>query len=286
MQNFMEGLSHTKTPAFSEKRLLAIRTESVDVGAIFSNFNESVKSSLGSIVDFVVQLSAFDGNNKTANAVARLISKTHTKVEHMNFIVMGETAVPCPDGFKDDFSGYIVALGNERDNIITQSFSILEEFNTYLASFMGNKDSKISLKDDNKKYQAMKQTREIQVKKFHSYFTSGVNQRQYLNKMFEGKSDIIPTAKMSVELWKYVKEIDPRDVQTKCQMIAARLQTILDKEGGNKDAVSKQALLNLAEGSYEVARQVEHLGLYLARCEIASVTIGNILERLDTLIKN
>ena len=285
MRNFSEGLSYTKTPAFSEKRLLELRQETFDVLGILSNFNESIKSSVLGIGDFLIQLSTFDGNNKTASAVGKLISKTQNKVENMNFIVMGETAVPCPDGFKDDFSGYILALSNERDAIISQAFSALEDFNTYLASFTGNKDSKISLKDDGKKYKAMKQARETQVKKFHSYFTSGVNQRQYLNKMFEAKSVIIPTAKMSVDLWKYVKEIEPRDVQAKCQVISTRLQNILDKEGGNKSDVSKQTLLNLAEGSYEIARQVEHLALYLARCEIASVTTGNILERLDNLIK-
>lgn len=286
MRNFLDGLETKLSNEFKENRLLLLRSESFDSVALMVNFKESLKTSFTDMLGFLVSLLSFDGNNKTADSVARLISSTEKKIIHMNFFLYGETAVPCPDGFKENFSGYVTSLNEERDIIIKQALDSLEEFNTYLASFIGNKDSKISLKDDKEKYLKLKKCREAQTLKFESYFTSGVNQRQYLNKMFATKVDIVDTAKEAVNLWRHVKVLHPRDIEAKCKIISQRIQQVIDiSNGKNNSAVSKQALLNIVDGSYEVARQVEHLGLFMARSETASVTVGNIFEVINKILK-
>lgn len=285
MRNLLNEIEPSKDSVFIERRLCELRSESINVEDFFVAVKKTIESSISNFTDYIKFLNTVDGTNKTAEATVRLIDKIEKKIEGMNFIVMGEVAVPCPDGFKSDFSGYVLSLSNERANIIDSTFKALEDFNVFLAMFLSEKDSKISLKDDGKKYAAMKQLRENQVKNFQSYFTSGVNQRQYLNKMFESKSDIVPISKITVDTWKNVREIDPKNIKEKCDVISARLQSVLNNSS-NSSKVSKQAILNLSEGSYEVGRQVEHLALYMARCEIASVTVANIFERLDGLLKH
>lgn len=286
MLNMMQGLDNTLTLNQMENRLLILRSEGFNFSSSFSNFAATLKSSMSNFTEFFLYIGTFDGNNKTAEAVAKLLSKTESRIERMNYVVLGDTALPCPDGFKDNFTGYVAALNEERVALISQVLGTVEEFNTYLASFIGDKNSKIALKDDHKKFQALKVAREAQVKKFQSFFTSGVNQRQYLNKMFANKSDLLTAGHTAVDLWRNVRAINPKDLEGRCQMISQRLQMVLDMKDSSAQAdVSKQALLNLAEGSYEVARQVEHLAHYMTRCEIASVTTGNILERLDNILK-
>lgn len=285
MINKLEGLDATSSPHFIENRLLMLRQESFDLGAMFVNFNKSVAGSVGNMTQFLTFLLTFDGNNKTAEAVDRLIAGTERKVNGMNYMMLTDTTLPCPDGFDKDFGGYISTLASERQLLIANAMTSISDFNTYLASFIGDKNSKISLMDDHKKYQSLKVIREAQVKKFDSYFHNGVNQRQTLGRMYSGKTDIVNSAKESVSLWKAVRVINPKDIEAQCQVISKRLQQVLDLGGAKgNSAVSKQALVNLAEGSYEVARQVEHLGLFMVRSEIASVTTGNVLERLNKIL--
>lgn len=285
MINKLEGLDAISNPRFIENRLLMLRQESFDLGSMFANFNKSVSGSIGNMTHFLTFLLTFDGNNKTAEATERLIGATEQKVNRMNYVMLADTALPCPDGFDKDFGGYISTLASERQLLITNAMASLSDFNTYLASFIGDKDSKISLMDNHKKYQTLKVTRETQVKKFESYFHNGVNQRQTLGRMYSGKTDILNSSKESVNLWKAVRVINPKDIEAQCQVISQRLQQVLDLSGGKGNtAVSKQALMNLAEGSYEVARQVENLGLFMVRSETASVTTGNVLERLNKIL--
>jgi hypothetical protein len=64
------------------------------------------------------------------------------------------------------------------------------------------------------------------------------------------------------------------------------MERVINMMSKNGDVqVSKQALLNLSEGGYEVARQIEHLAKYIARSEMTMVIAGNQIDRLVSLIK-
>ena len=286
MLKMLDDLEHRTEPHFVENKLQILRLESFDVGSTLKSFSSVLNDGFTNLIFFVKNLTVVDGNNKTAERIAGQISSMEKKLASMKFVSQANMLLPCPDGFKGDFQGYVASLEATRVSLVTTAFTSLEEFNTYLAAFLGDKNSKISLKDDGRKYKALKDQREAEKKLFESYFTSGVNQRQTMEKMFATKAEIIPTAKMSVTNWKALKQINLNDVKWRCDSISAKLQVVMDMASNKKDSdVSKQALLNLAEGSYEIARQVEHLALFMARCEIASVTTGNIFERLDKVLK-
>ena len=68
--------------------------------------------------------------------------------------------------------------------------------------------------------------------------------------------------------------------------MAERMNLIIEHYYNSSDQeVSKQTLLNLSEGAHEVACQIEHLALFVARTEIAAVTSGNIVHRLKEAAK-
>lgn len=285
-KNFLEGMDlHTK-PHMMEQRLLYLRTEGFSPRDFFQNFTKSLQESSNFVLAILVPLLAKDGSNKTSDAVESLIKKTSSKLEHFNFLAHEDTLLPCPDGFKGEFFTYVETLNNHNAIVLSQALGALTDFNTYLASFIGDKASKIALKDNKRHYEELKKLREQQTKELESFFTSGTNQRQTLGKMFDNKTQIIESAKVAVNGWNFIKKTDPRDIQAQCQMIVKRLNLVIDEcQSGKNTDVSKQAVVNLADGSYELGRQVEHLALYMARNEIASVTSGNILERLNTILR-
>lgn len=285
MLNMMEGLKFKAETRMMEQRLYYLRTEAFSPKDFFQSFLKSIDESKEYFIEIIFPILIRDGNNKNDSAVQNLINKSGSKIERMNFLAHQDTLVPCPDGFKGEFFDYTQMLKEHNVVVVTQALKALEDFNTYLASFVGDKNSKLALKDNKNYYESLKKVREDQVKQIETFFTSGTNQRQSIEKMFDNKIQILESAKTAVSSWKEMKKIDPRDIQARCKMIVERLNIVIKDCQSAKDMeVSKQAIVNLADGAYELGRQVEHLGLYIVRNEIASVTSGNILERLNTIL--
>ena len=288
MKNFVEGLTAPQSVSVIEANLLMLRQESIatDLFSRFFNTFEGIKNAVTKTLNGILIDSNIDKLNRSLKTIRSDFRSNVAIIDSINYVVLSTLPVPCPDGFDKDFLGYVLALEQERENLVKTALASVSEFNTYLASFIGNKNSKISLQDNGRHYSALAKQREKQVNLFFSFFTKGVNQRQTLAKMFKNKEDIKNAISQAILTFETTSKINLQGLNQETKVMVERMNLIIDHYYNSSDLeVSKQTLLNLSEGAHEVACQIEHLALFVARTEIAAVTSGNIVHRLKETSK-
>ena len=287
MNAFTQNLLVPSSNRQIELSHLALRQEGV-MSDFVSHFNNTIQGVFTGITNSLSGLinDSYDATNRTVSKSQATLADYEKKEHKLNFVLHADTLMPVPDGFKANWFEYVTAVEGNRELVIKPALAALEEFNTYLASFLGDKNSKISLQDKGREYKQLQKIREDQEKNFQSFFNSGSQQRAKLSDIFEVKAQIGQAAQVAIKNWKVTGQIGLRDIHERCNEIARKMERVIAMMQKTDDvAVSKQALLNLSEGGYEVARQIEHLALYVARAEIAMVVSGNQIDRLVSLIK-
>ena len=283
VQDMLAPTSHNAI----ETNLLMLRQEGV-MSDFVSRFKNTMVGIYSGITNSLSQLinDSYDVSNRTAKKNQATLEDFQKKEHRFNFVVHADTLVPIPDGFKGNWLVYTTAVAANRQALITQALNSLEDFNTYLASFIGDKDSKIALQDKGREFKQLQKLREDQEKAFQQFFSSGNQQRAKLSMVFEAKTEIAQACEVSIQNWKNVSQIGLQQIHERCNEVARKMERVINMMSKNGDVqVSKQALLNLSEGGYEVARQIEHLAKYIARSEMTMVIAGNQIDRLVSLIK-
>ena len=283
VQDMLAPTSHNAI----ETNLLMLRQEGV-MSDFVSRFKNTMVGIYSGITNSLSQLinDSYDVSNRTAKKNQATLEDFQKKENRFNFVVHADTLVPIPDGFKGNWLVYSTTVAANRQALITQALNSLEDFNTYLASFIGDKDSKIALQDKGREFKHLQKLREDQEKAFQQFFSSGNQQRAKLSMVFESKSEIAQACDTSIQNWKNVSQVGLQQIHERCNEVARKMERVINMMSKQGDVqVSKQALLNLSEGGYEVARQIEHLAKYIARSEMSMVISGNQIDRLVSLIK-
>ena len=288
MKNFVEGLTAPQTASVIEANLVMLRQESIatDLFSRFVNTFEGIKNAVTKTLNGVLNDSNLDKLNRSLKTISSDFRSNEAVIDSINYVVLSTLPIPCPDGFDKDFAGYVTSLESVREALIKTALVAVSDFNTYLASFIGNKSSKISLQDNGRHYASLAKQREKQNELFLSFFSTGVNQRQTLAKMFKTKEEIKQAISQSIRTFETTSKINLEGLAHDTKVMAERMNLIIEHYHNSSDQeVSKQTLLNLSEGAHEVACQIEHLALFVARTEIAAVTSGNIVHRLKEAAK-
>lgn len=284
-----------------EHNLLMLRTESFNEKDSFNKFDLNLfKETVKGIFEKFSNFEFSDGfsaifrwydslNNVSLDNINRSFSTMNGKVKDLakqkadlNFVLHNNILLPVPDGFTGNWTEYVETLVKHRESLIKTSLGSMDEFQVFISAFLSNKDSRIALQDNRNVNLGKAKVRVEQTKAFESFFDpNGYNQRATVGKTFNSTADLHQGLKLSMDHWNYVKEVDLKGLKSKVGTLAERINTLIAKYENHKDIeVSKQALLNIAEGSYETACQIEHLALFVARSEMAMTTAGNMASRL------
>ena len=284
-----------------EHNLLMLRTESFNEKDTFNKFDlnlfkETVKGIFEKFSNFEFSegfstiFKWYDSlNNVSLDNINRSFGTMNNKVKDLakkkgdlNFVLYNNILLPVPDGFKGNWTEYVETMMKHREQLIKTSLSSLDEFQVFISAFLSNKDSRIALQDNRNINLGKAKVRIEQTKAFDSFFDpNGYNQRATVGKTFNSTADLHQGLKLSMDHWNYVKEVDLKGVKSKVGILAERINTLISTYENHKDIeVSKQALLNIAEGSYETACQIEHMALFVARSEMVMTTAGNMATRL------
>lgn len=284
-----------------EHNLLMLRTESFNEKDSFNKFDlnlfkETVKGIFEKFSNFEFSEGfsaifrwydslnnvSLDNINRSYNTLNNKVKDLAKQKADLNFVLHNNILLPVPDGFNGNWTEYVETLIKHRESLIKTSLSSMDEFQVFISAFLSNKDSRIALQDNRNINLGKAKARIEQTKAFESFFDpNGYNQRVTVGKTFNSTADLHQGLKLSMAHWNYVKEVDLKGLKSKVSVLAERINTLIAKYENHKDIeVSKQALLNIAEGSYETACQIEHLALFVARSEMAMSTAGNMATRL------
>ena len=295
MTKFFAPATEVKDSAFIED-IAHYRQESngkagFNVEAVFflvENFLKFVQTMFVITYNMVMYWANFkmaDFNNATVTKVQGDINNLKKRLERDSYLSMSGVLVPCPDGFNGDFPGYVNTLSASSASVFDTAFKMSDELQLIVTEFVNNKSSRLSVREYTITVEKARKVREEQEKSFLTNFSTGSNQRLRFDKMFETKQEVIPTMEKTVKLYKEVSKYNPETIKARVNELSKRIEMVLEiqKKASKEERVaSKAAFLAIAEYTLEVARQMEHIGKFMVRTEMAFVASSNMAQRLTS----
>lgn len=206
------------------------------------------------------------------------------KLPDATYTNLKDIVVSVPEGFKGNMLDYLKFLQHLSDNLFKDANSILGGYRSVLATFISNKEDKVSLQDYTDTYRRVKKQREEvveQIKKF--YPGTATNSKKRLSDVVERLSEVHPMVDLARKMNSDRHQQNLKQVSTVTRE-CVELLDILVKEVQDKgtERVSGSAAKNIAEGAYEIGRFVELIAIHRTMVTQAVVSV----ERIATQLKN
>jgi hypothetical protein len=208
-------------------------------------------------------------------------------VKH-DFIDYGEIKVMVPEGF----NGQYILYYKDLEKILLQSINIIDEvitpFTNLVGSFISNRESKTSVQDLTSFYNKIQANREEKIKILGQYFTDGShNSLNKVNKVISRGADLKEVAASAKLIEKLLKQINIKLIMDSTKKCVDILDLIIKRLSENKiENISPEVNKNLANGSFQVAEELQFLAVSYFKAEQYIACINDLNDRLAKIIKN
>ena len=262
-----------------------IAVESITSPSMFSLFGQILPKTSELIKSFIPNLTQFtDSSNKP---VIKLDNKQRQEVlkaiSRFSFTAYEDTLISVPEGFDGKLIPYLETLVAQGKVVIDHGKNVVAGYNRELAMFLSNFDVRTTLKSYSQHYAVIRKEREGYHKSIEAYFDKKASTlaRQPLKTVIERFADLEKVFLLEEALLSIKKQQDFKAIISEVQRTADMLTLIKGRidDGSIQDA-SGQAVKNLAEGSYEVAKYVEYIALYGYFVESALSSVNNTSLKL------
>lgn len=279
----IESIEEMDSLELSMKRLAL---ESIDSLSVVDVFKSIIPKSVELIKSFIPGISKGD---KTISGISEGDKKRVMKaLASQNFLAYEELLIYVPEGFKGKLLPYMTLLASQQKELATQVRKALAEYNSELAQFLSNKDSRRSLRNLTDQYRTLRRLREDDMRSIEAFYDkkNPTLSRRRLGTVLDRFSDFQELYRLEQTLAanrdsKQYTEI-AQEVQRACEMLKL-IHTRL--EAGDIADMSRQVAQNLSEGAYEMARYVEFAALHNYYVENAMASVKNTTEVIRTLFK-
>lgn len=191
--------------------------------------------------------------------------------------------IPVPEGFQGDMLDYGKDLVKLSLTVYADTLRALEDYNVALASFISNKEDKISAKSNTEFFGRIEDRRAAANKIIAGYFPGKTDSsRIQFGQAYRRFSDLEGAVEHAKDL----------DQMTRKQNLSA-ITKLVDKITGNLDVVIRNFKLeeyqkvsgpsaeNVARGAYEVAKMVEFLSVLRFRTDQYIATVDASVKTLE-----
>jgi hypothetical protein len=208
------------------------------------------------------------------------------KLTLADFMTYRKTLVSVPEGFEGNMLDYIKFLNELTANVYPEAKKIMKAYNLLLSTFITNKDSKVSIKDDTGFFKDIEKHRNQITRKLGEYFPSNSStSKAYLGNVIDRFRDI---DSLVVE----VEKLDRRYVSENIGELNKQVQesvdllnlVIADINKGGIDKVSGNASMNVSKGAYEVAKYIEFVSIFRYKTLQAMGAVENTVVQLNSVI--
>jgi hypothetical protein len=265
--------------------------------ALEANFVDNAISSFSQIVpSLTVKLhetsdsfkSLFDKPEPTAEEqFGKLLTHLAPNIAIASFLNYGSTLVSIPEGFKGSLSSYIDTLIKLTPSLYKETFSFIAEYNSILASFITNKEDKISTRDYKFLYAKIQSHREHYVKSIEYFFIINSDQsKAKLSTVISRFADLKPLTNSVYELDKLQRLSNLSGLVSEISKTVAMLD-IIKKQINDKQLTSLNgnSATNISNGAYELAKLVEFVSIFKFKSSQVIATVHNIIVKLDEVVK-
>ena len=254
------------------------------------NSNNILQSAVSLIPNVMVELTT-SMNGLVELGKAFSFSELKSKV-HANFFgakdvpedTLSKVFVPTPEGFIGNVDKYQASLAFSVDYYEEVTSVLLREFYVTVAAFVTNKDRKLSIKDDTAKFKGYEATRTGLTKDISSHFSKGNTGRTLFHDAYGSYGEFKKVCKDNNSLTKRLDQIDLKKVADQVKKIVDTLDiAIASAERGDYDKASNEALMNMANGTFELAQQVEFFAATAYRIKALTFAIGETEDKIKSL---
>ena len=195
--------------------------------------------------------------------------------------------LPAPEGFLGNYPSYFESLLESFHYHRKVCLPALEDYYELVANVVTNKNARVSLKDNDRKYKDLTQNRtqlNLSIAKFY-ISSSSQNEVEY-RKLFANNDEVIKTFKLRHQLMAELKNTNVQEVKELVNQINDALNTLIEiAKNGDMEQLSTAQLKNLTAGAYEIASQVEFFAVNYYRSEVAINTFSFAQDKLLARMK-
>jgi hypothetical protein len=144
--------------------------------------------------------------------------------------------------------------------------------------------SKLDIRDDTTKFKGYEATRTGLTKDISSHFSKGNTGRTLFHDAYGSYDEFKKVCKDNNSLTKRLDQIDLKKVADQVKKIVDTLDiAIASAERGDYDKASNEALMNLANGTFELAQQVEFFAATAYRIKALTFAISETEDKIKKL---
>ena len=203
------------------------------------------------------------------------------KVPSLQWGQLDHVVIEVPEGFDGEFLKYGMELEQAVDYILSTKSTILEPFYVYVSTIVSRAEARAGQKDLRFEYKKNHNSRELLISTLGKYFSRGANPRQKLISVVRKASDLQPIFKTKNEIAQHIDTLDLEAIKLQVGKIAQMLDYITIMASDDKlGTVSAETVNSLAEGTLEVAKQVEFISLVI----YSVMTYRNCVDFLEKKI--
>lgn len=272
-------------PLNAEYYLSAISLES----SVLANMSQSLKNLFPDLIDSVrnsfnqiIDLPAF---NLTLSLDQKFLLK---EISGFPYIDIAEFTINTPEGFKGTYIDYTKVLYKALERIQGIDVKVLQPYATYLSTFLSNKDSKISTKDNTKIYKDIKVTREHMIHDLGKFFTnSSSKSKTTIGSVVKRNADFKVIYDEMVIIKKKLDVIDLKNVSNNVKNCLDLLDIIILRIKNDEiENVSPEVTQNLSVGAYEIAKEIEFFSVIYFKVLAMNTAVDELTTKVVKYIKN
>ncbi len=230
---------------------------------------------ISNMVDLVKnKLSALHGENEHS---------LKKQLDKYSFVSMSSVVINVPEGFNGNLLDYGIFLGHSLTDTRTTVVEALVTLRSDAASFLTNKDDRISTVLNLSTYEKVKDKIETSKKEYSRFFNDGSNvTKSTLGACFKNNDDIAASYLKNKMILDTLVKMNLRQIES---LLKESVDILSDIEkaikSGEFDDVSKQASLKLGSASFIVGGAIEYLVTLLY---VAEVYI-NVISEVKKILK-
>lgn len=277
-----QELSTVATDEQIENQLNRLTLESAYLSNLIGVFKDIIPATTNRLKNAV---STFFSEPEYIEVSSSELIKLKYISENADMSSYSSVLVQVPEGFSGNMLEYLNFLRDNLPKVTIELNGLLTEYNTMLAAFISDKETKISLKDNTHIFKKSELNRENAVKAIKTYFKNPNHlSRNALNRVIHQLKEVHPLVKEANSLARDTKDLNLNTLKAKVEESTKLLDIIVEQVSNQGiDKVSGASATNIAKGAHEMAKAVEFASIYYFRIQQALVSAKAITAKIKEL---
>jgi len=261
-----------------QRDIIALETFTLtSANKMLSNFFPSMVANLK---EFAERFKAENGAISFSSDQKRFLKKLET----LNYLDIANFSVSVPDGFSSNFVDYLKDLSVASTQISAIEKEILNPFSTYLAKLISSADHRFDTSNYFTLLNDYGDKREQNLINLKTHFSAKVGTVSTLSEVVSRNADWSVVFRFDNEIMKELNSVNRTNLDKKVKEISSYLSLITDKIKKNElQGVSPEVTRSLAEGVYQVARDLEAFSIIYYQALVITTSIDQFVGKINQM---